>query len=147
MRREMAGTKNIIGYVASSATIVALAFALSCKDSNPVGPDGSPSDVVFPPDSVSYSQHVQVLFNQTCALPSCHSSGEGSDRVKLDNYQNLRFGVNGLPMVIPGSPDQSELVLRIEGRTGDRMPINRNPLNQNQINGIRAWIVEGAKDN
>jgi Planctomycete cytochrome C len=143
----MAGKRNTLRYIAAAAGVVALTLALSCKDSNPVGPDGSPSDVVFPADSVSYSQSVQVLFNQTCALPSCHSSGEGVDRVKLDNYQNLRFGVNGLSVVIPGSPDQSELVLRIEGRTGDRMPINRNPLNQNQINGIRTWIAEGAKDN
>jgi hypothetical protein len=38
--------------------------------------------------------------------------------------------------------------MKIEGRAdGARMPLNRNPLNQNQINGIRTWINEGAQRN
>ena len=120
---------------------------LACKDKNPTGPDGSPSDIIFPTDSISYSRHVQPLFNQACAMSGCHSAVEPNERVRLNNYQNLRFGANGLPMIVPGSPDQSELVFRIEGRTGTRMPLNLNPLNQNQINGIRTWIAEGAREN
>lgn len=119
----------------------------ACKDSNPTGAEGSPSDVVFPADSVSYSRHLQPLFNQACALSGCHSAGESSDRVHLDSWANLMFGVNGLHVVNPGSPDNSELVLRIEGRSGQRMPIGMNPLNQNQITGIRKWISEGARNN
>jgi hypothetical protein len=37
--------------------------------------------------------------------------------------------------------------VRIEGRLGERMPPGGYPLNQNQINGLRAWIAEGAKNN
>lgn len=121
----------------------------SCKeDDGIIGPDGSPSNIIFPTSNVSYPQHVQRLFNQTCALVGCHSQGESADRLKLDTYENLRFGVRGLPVVIPGSPETSELVFRIEGRTRQRMPPNTtNPLNQNQINGIRTWIAEGALSN
>jgi hypothetical protein len=39
------------------------------------------------------------------------------------------------------------LVLRIQGSVGARMPPGQYPLNQNQIDGIRTWIAEGAKDN
>lgn len=117
------------------------------KDDGIVGPDGSPSDVIFPTSNVSYAQHVQRLFNQTCALVGCHSQSEPPDQLKLDTYENLRFGVRGLPVVVAGSPETSELVFRIEGRTGQRMPLNRNMLNQNQINGIRTWIAEGALKN
>lgn len=124
-----------------------LIVARCSKDDTAIGPDGSPSDVIFPLDSVSYSLHVQRLFNQTCALSGCHSGGESADRLKLDSYENLRFGVRGLPVVIPGNAAQSTLVLRIQGTVGDRMPLARNPLNQNQINGIRAWINEGARRN
>ncbi len=127
---------------------VAVLVAVRCsKDDTAIGPDGSPSDVIFPLDSVSYSLHVQRLFNQTCALSGCHSAGESGDRLKLDSYENLRFGVRGLPVIIPGNAAQSELVLRIQGSVGNRMPLSRNPLNQNQINGIRAWINEGARRN
>ncbi|MEK7671897.1 MAG: c-type cytochrome domain-containing protein [Bacteroidota bacterium] len=141
--------KNTLAQIVFGTIAFSLALTTgSCKkDDGPIGPDGSPSDVVFPSSNISYSQHVQPLFNQTCALVGCHSQGESADRLKLDTYENLRFGVRGLPVVIAGSPETSELVFRIEGRTGQRMPLNRNPLNQNQINGIRAWIAEGAKRN
>ncbi|MDL1892769.1 hypothetical protein FBQ87_07760 [Sphingobacteriales bacterium CHB3] len=118
------------------------------KDEGIIGPDGSPSDVIFPTTNISYSQHVQRLFSQTCMYVGCHSQAEPADQLKLDTYENLRYGVRGLPVVIPGSPETSELVFRIEGRTGQRMPPNTtNPLNQNQINGIRTWIAEGALKN
>jgi hypothetical protein len=126
-----------------------LGIILSCKDDTDcIGVDCSPSNVIFPHDSVKYSLHVQPLFNQTCALTGCHSQAETGDRLKLDSYENLRYGVRGLPVVIAGSPETSVLVFRIEGRTGQRMPPNTtNPLNQNQINGIRTWIAEGARRN
>jgi hypothetical protein len=50
-------------------------------------------------------------------------------------------------VVVPNDPGNSGLVMRIEGSIGARMPLNRNPLNQNQINGIRTWIAEGARNN
>ncbi len=124
-----------------------LAYTLwtsGCADE--VAPDeGSPSDVVFPATDVSYSVHVQPLFNQTCALAGCHDNGPHESPLRLTSYGNTVFGVPGV--VVEGQPEQSILVLRIEGRIGQRMPVNRNPLNQNQINGIRTWIAEGARDN
>lgn len=133
-----------------SGLLVTSFFIAGCKkDDGIVGPDGSPSDVIFPPSNVSYSQHVQRLFNQTCALVGCHSSQEGPDALKLDNHYNAVFqGVRGGRVIYPGSPETSPLVFRIEGRLPPRMPPNTtNPLNQNQINGIRTWIAEGALNN
>jgi hypothetical protein len=128
------------------AGALALIFLLSpgCKDENPV--DGeSPSNIVFPLSNVLYGQHVQPLFNQACTYAGCHDDGQHQSMLKLTSYDGVRYG--GSLVVIPGKPDQSSLVLRIEGRVGTRMPLNRNPLNQNQINGIRAWIAEGALNN
>lgn len=116
---------------------------LSCKDN--ITDEGSPSNVVFPASNVSYSAHVQVLFDQTCALSGCHDAGVHESPLKLTSHSNTVFGIPGI--VVEGSPDQSILVLRIEGRVGQRMPLNLNPLNQNQINGIRAWIAAGAPNN
>jgi hypothetical protein len=50
-------------------------------------------------------------------------------------------------VVVAGQPAQSTLVWRIEGSVGQRMPLGMNPLNQNQIAGIRKWILEGARNN
>jgi hypothetical protein len=120
------------------------AAGLHCKDNVSGGDLGSPSDVVFPLSNVSYAQHVQPLFNQTCAIAGCHDDGQAL-QVRLTSYGNVFFAQP--QVIVEGSPESSVLVLRIEGRLGQRMPLNRNPLNQNQINGIRAWIAEGARNN
>jgi len=42
-------------------------LGVGCKDeNNPIDGD-SPSNIVIPAAGVSYGQHVQPLFNQTCA--------------------------------------------------------------------------------
>jgi hypothetical protein len=129
--------------VVAIAAVLAAA-GLHCKDNVSGGDLGSPSDVVFPLSNVSYAQHVQPLFNQTCAIAGCHDDGQ-SLQVRLTSYGNVFFAQP--QVIVEGSPESSVLVLRIEGRLGQRMPLNRNPLNQNQINGIRAWIAEGARNN
>ena len=113
-----------------------------CKDENPAG---MASDVVFPVDNVSFSQHVQPLFNQACAFSGCHDDGPHESDLCLTSYFNAVFRTTGV--ITPGQPELSTLVFRIEGTVGQRMPLNGPPLNQNQINGIRTWIVEGAMDN
>lgn len=127
--------------------LLGLAVLPGCKDDVITGPGGSPSDVIFPDSLVSYRDHVQVLFNQTCALATCHEGSTPAGDLNLTSYSNTMFGVNGAPIVFVGNPDASPLVMRIQGTAGVRMPLNRNPLNENQINGIRKWILEGAQDN
>ena len=115
----------------------------SCKDSNPTGPGGSPSTIVFPDSNVSYSAHVQPLFDQACAFAGCHDDGSNQSPLILSRSGNNVRIIPGI--AVPGNPDASTLVLRIQGSVGQRMPPNGNPLNQNQIAGIRAWIKEGAR--
>ena len=127
------------------AVAAVIAVANSCKDkNNPVTGD-SPSTVVFPASGVSYGVHVQPLFNQACTYSTCHDDGQHQSPLKLTSYDNAVRIVSGI--VVPGNPDGSVLVLRIQGSLGTRMPPNGASLNQNQINGIRTWIAEGAKNN
>jgi mono/diheme cytochrome c family protein len=129
----------------STGVLFALA-SLNCKEQNNPLTGDSPSNVVFPARDVSYDRHVQVLFNQTCALSGCHDVDAPVGRVKLTTWGHTVLDLPGI--VIAGEPDNSELVFRIDGRVGvGRMPPYGNPLNQNQINGIRTWIAEGAKQN
>ena len=118
-----------------------------CKDKSTVGPGESPSNVLFPARNVSYGVHVQTLFNQACAFSPCHDDGTHAGGLSLTSYYNTVFAVPGIVLV--GNPQNSILVMKIEGRgpAGDRMPPGANGLNQNQINGIRTWIAEGAQNN
>ncbi len=119
-----------------------------CKDKNStLAPGESPSTVIFPTRNVSYGVHVQTLFNQACAFSPCHDDGTHAGGLSLTSYYNTVFAVPGI--VVSGNPQNSILVMKIEGRgpAGDRMPPGANALNQNQINGIRTWIAEGAQNN
>jgi len=126
-------------WVAGLALAAALGIRCS-EDDNPVG-----SNIVFPPNNVSFGAHVQPLFNETCAFSGCHGDNQPSAGLRLTSYDNLMFNSN--QVVIRERPDESILVLRIEGRLGSRMPFNRTALTQNQINGVRTWIAEGALNN
>lgn len=115
-----------------------------CKDqNNPVDGD-SPSNVIFPTRDVKYSEHVQVLFNQACNYGPCHGDGAHQSPLTLTSWASTVVTTPGV--VVPGDPQSSTLVLRIEGRL-PVMPPSGNPLNENQITGIRTWIAEGAKNN
>lgn len=114
-------------------------FTNSCKEE-------IESDIVFPDSGVSYIQHVEPLFIQTCVYMGCHASDTYEQfGFSLDSYQNI-FSRPGI--IIHGDPDASILVHRIEGRFGLlRMPLNQPPLTDNQIKGIKTWIKEGARAN
>ena len=129
-------------FLAVLAGVLLSPLLSGCKDENPTG---MASDIVFPSADVSYSQHVQPLFNQTCALSGCPDDGPHQSDLCLTSYFNTVFRTAGV--VTPGRPELSTIVFRIEGTSGQRMPLTGPPLNQNQINGIRTWIVEGAADN
>ena len=117
----------------------------SCKGTAPSGPDNSPSTIIFPVNGISYSSQVQPLFNQACNFSGCHDNGAHQSYLVLTSYGQAVLTITGV--VVPNKPDGSTLVLRIQGSVGARMPPGNYPLNQNQINGIRTWIAEGAKNN
>jgi hypothetical protein len=60
-------------------------------------------------------------------------------------------GKPGETLVIPGDPDNSYLIKKLEGRAdivGVRMPRSNGPfLTEGQIRVIRRWISEGAANN
>ncbi len=103
----------------------------------------NPDDIIFPSENVSYSQHVQPFFNLSCATVGCHDDQTRASNLRLTSYIALteRPGI-----VVAGNSNSSLLVQRIDGRIPH--PINIPIIiNQNQLDGIKKWIDEGAKDN
>ena len=59
-------------------------------------------------------------------------------------------GMPGATLVIPGDPQNSYLIRKLEGRdiAGERMPRSLGPyLTEGQIIVIRKWISDGAPNN
>ena len=90
--------------------------------------------------NISYSDHIQPIFNAHCI--SCHGLSGG---LTLTSFENLMNG----EVVIPGSGSESLLIEKLMGTAaaGVQMPRNSTPLNSVTISLIETWINEGTLDN
>lgn len=126
---------NIILIISFSCILI-----LACDDTKITDP-------IIPNENVSYSQDIQPIFNNHCNNSGCHNSQDNAGEISLTSWGELR----GDPfLVIPGYPDESLLYLSVSGGSVNIMPPpfgTSRPLSNNQINGIRTWILEGAEAN
>lgn len=103
------------------------------------------------PDEISYSEHIQPIFTNSCGGSGCHIPNSQSG-VNLSGYTAVMNSAGtsyGKSVVVPGNADDSPLVDKIEPSPefGVRMPSNGNYLTPDEINQIKAWINNGAEDN
>ena len=112
------------------------------------------------PGEVSFSQQVQPILTDRCAFSGCHAST--SPAVSQSLAEGLAYAstvsvpsqeLPSMHRVEPGDPDQSYLVHKIQGThldvggSGLRMPRGQEPLSDDQVRLIRAWIEQGARNN
>ncbi|MGN8225748.1 T9SS type A sorting domain-containing protein [Gracilimonas sp. BCB1] len=97
---------------------------------------------------VDYEEEIQPIFNASCN--SCHSAGQNS--FNSSSYEAVMASTSPASRydskhVIPGNPDGSPLVDKIEPNPqfGSRMP-QGGALSEEQISLIRQWIAEGANE-
>ena len=100
-------------------------------------------------DQVDFNRDIRPILSENCL--SCH----GPDHVKRQG--GLRFDVSDQAMwkgesgelaIVPGSPDQSQMVHRITSTDADQlMPpaSSGKKLTPKQIETLQQWISEGAK--
>lgn len=101
-----------------------------------------------------------VVFGPTCAVGGCHTGGGANlpgvmdlsgEQASFDNLVNvpaLQVGGGGAFRVVPGDPDNSYLIQKLEGNQmiGNQMPPS-GALQQTVIDEIRLWITNGALRN
>jgi mono/diheme cytochrome c family protein len=102
------------------------------------------------PSGVSYSKDVQPILTKNCA--ECHAPGkEGLVASGLDvtSYQALMKGGKFGPLVKPGDALSSSLNMLVEGRAHPsiRMPHGKEKLADKDIETLKVWVNEGAKNN
>lgn len=101
---------------------------------------------------VSYQRDVHPILVDKCI--DCHTPpyGEGFRRSGLimESYESLMEGSIYGPVVVPGDSKTSPLNMQIEGRAGDlsEQLKNRNmPITEHEIEVLRLWVEQGAKNN
>ena len=104
----------------------------------------------------SFASEIVPLLRTRCA--TCHLTGQEAGKMALTpgaahaSLVGVRAeGAPGLTRVIPGDPDNSYLVMKLEGThiarggAGAQMPFGAPPIASGEIAMIRRWIAEGAQ--
>jgi len=102
------------------------------------------------PRNVSFSADVQPIIAKYCL--ECHvPGGAGYDASGFDmsSYEAFMKGGKFGRFVIPGDAFSSNLIVLVEGRAHPsiRMPHVREKLADSEIEVLRVWVQEGAKNN
>ena len=101
-----------------------------------------------PQNKMSYAEDIAPIFRGYCE--SCHKAGgAGTEASGLDlkSYAGLMKGTKFGPMVVPGQPDSSNLIVLLRGDAKIRMPLGHKALPNELVRNIWSWIFEGAKNN
>jgi len=101
---------------------------------------------------MSFQTDVYPILENNCL--ACHTppQGEGylKTRLNMQSYQTLMQGSLYGPVILPGNSRHSRFNMLVEGRVDAsmRMPHGRDePLTQREIEALRLWVEQGARDN
>ena len=92
--------------------------------------------------TVSFSLDVLPLLEQDCII--CHGGAGG---LNLESYEGVIAGGVSGAVVIPGNAEQSLLPRRLDGTAPPTMPLDAPMLTTPEVDRIKQWIDEGARDN
>jgi hypothetical protein len=110
---------------------------------------GTPIKSPPPVSKLDFSRTVRPVLAGHCF--KCHGQDEGARRAKLrlDVRENaIQPAKSGELAIVPGKPDQSELVRRIFSADEDEQmppPGAKNPLAPAEKEVLKQWIAEGAE--
>ena len=98
------------------------------------------------PAAVSYFKQIRPIFQANCQ--GCHQPAkQGGEYVMTTFEQLLKGGESAEAAIVPGEPAKSALLTQITPENGQAaMPKEKPPLTQPQLELIKTWIAQGAKD-
>ncbi len=99
---------------------------------------------------VSFAEDVQPIIQSRCTM--CHQPGADGfvkSGFDLTSYAGLMRGTKHGPMITPGDPVTSNLMVLVDGKADKslQMPHGKKKLSTCDRDTIRKWIKQGAKDN
>ena len=132
---------------------VLLVGTVACGGDSPSQPEMEDPRVVL--TNPSFATDIQEIFTRKgCTSSGCHGSAQqgGMDLRAGAAYAALvgvTASAEAIPRVIPGDPQGSYVVMRVEGRqsVGSRMPLGGVPLDSIDVANLRNWISQGASEN
>ena len=100
-------------------------------------------------EEIEFNRDIRPLLTDRCF--SCHGPDERARKAKLrlDTFEGATKDLGGYAAIIPGDPENSELVVRaIHVSSDEIMPPTKSKipkLTSKEVNTIKDWIKSGAK--
>ena len=100
---------------------------------------------------VSFSADVKPILDQNCL--HCHQpggQGEVASGLNMTSFDGVMKGTNNGPMVIAADVEGSNLLVLMEGRADPSISMphgQQQPVSKQDIQTIRLWIQQGARNN
>ena len=146
---QYTGFKKLQILTFSGLILILLLLSFACKDE---GPNPAEQEFVLPESNITYSDHLEPFFLAKCGSRSgCHGPTDKAGGLDITSYTAIRehlvySSVGDVILVIPGDGESSFLynVLIRDYLDTPRMPLDGPYLNQNNVNGVKTWIDEGA---
>ena len=92
---------------------------------------------------LKFSEEIAPILAGNCTR--CHNPQQKRGGFDMANFQKLMSGSAKRKVIVPGKPEESELVLRIKGEAdGPKMPPGQVNLAPETIAKIEEWIKAGA---
>ena len=103
------------------------------------------TSMAFGQETVDFSSEVQPILARRCF--QCHGASDQEGGLRLDQRASaISLLESENHAVIPGKPDESELLRRVTSDDPDlRMPPEGKPLTEEEVTALRAWIRSGAE--
>src|SRR4051812_12664740 len=120
-----------------------VALTLAAHPAAGAGPD-APKKQDAP---VSYYREVRPIFQQHCQ--GCHQPAKPQGGYVMTSHADLLKKTDrDLPGIVPGSVEKSSTIeVLLPGKEGKvRMPKGKDPLPRRDIEVVRKWVAQGAKD-
>jgi hypothetical protein len=96
-------------------------------------------------EQIEFNRDIRPILNKNCIV--CHGGVKQSGGFSL-LFPDEALAVNesGKPAIVPGSPQESEMIQRITHHDPQlRMPLDADPLTEEEINLLKRWIRQGAQ--
>lgn len=95
-------------------------------------------------ETVSFARDIAPVLAASCN--GCHGTERPRENFSVNTFERLLAGGDQGAVIVPGKPNDSLLVKKLEGTGGGaRMPQNQSPLATDVIAKVRKWIEEGGK--
>lgn len=108
-----------------------------------VGRSASADEPSPKPDTIDFNRDIRPILSENCY--QCH--GPDKNQRKADLRLDLRDSALELASIVPGKPEESELITRIFSDAADEVmppPKSHKSLTPEQKQKLKQWIAEGA---